>query len=44
MIHKIQIIAGKDGAYTCAVHAAKYISKDEEGQRKLLKTIEQESL
>ena len=40
--HDIQIIAGEDGAYACAVYAAKYISKDEEGQSKLLKTIEQE--
>ena len=42
--HDIQIIAGEDGAYACAVYAAKYISKDEEGQNKLLKPIEQESL
>ena len=41
--HDIQIIAGEDGAYVCAVYAAKYISKDEEGQSKLLKNIEEES-
>jgi len=38
--HDIYIIAGEDGAYACAVYGAKYISKDEEGQSKLLKTIE----
>ena len=42
--HDIQIIAGEEGAYACAVYAAKYLSKDEEGQSKLLRTIEQESL
>ena len=42
--HDIQIIAGEEGAYACAVYAAKYLSKDEEVQSKLLRTIEQESL
>ena len=42
--HDIQIIAGKEGAYACAVYAARYLSKDEEGQSKFLRTIEQESL
>ena len=34
--HDIQIIAGEEGAYACAVYAAKYLSKDEEGPDDLL--------
>merc|ERR1712115_648403 len=39
----IQIIAGEEAAFAVATYAAKYISKDEAGQSKLLKRIEEES-
>merc|ERR1712163_103930 len=39
----IQIIAGEEAAYAVATYTAKYISKDEAGQSKLLKRIEEES-
>merc|ERR1711889_32809 len=39
----IQIIAGEEAAFAVATNAAKYISKDEAGQSKLLKRIEEES-
>ena len=39
----IQIIAGEEAAFAVATYAAKYISKDESGQSKLLKRIEEES-
>merc|ERR1711955_109575 len=39
----IQIIAGEEAAFAIATYAAKYISKDEAGQSKLLKRIEEES-
>merc|ERR1712101_15812 len=39
----IQIIAGEEAAFAVATYTAKYISKDESGQSKLLKRIEEES-
>merc|ERR1711889_2703 len=39
----IQIIAGEEAAFAVAPYAAKYISKDEAGQSKLLKRIEEDS-
>merc|ERR1712030_125343 len=39
----IQIIAGEEAAFAVATYAAKYISKDESGQSKLLKRIKEES-
>merc|ERR1711962_51248 len=39
----IQIIAGEEAAFAVAIYAAEYISKDESGQSKLLKRIEEES-
>merc|ERR1712177_44443 len=39
----IQIIAGEEAAFAVATYAAKYIFKDEAGQSKLLKRIEEES-
>merc|ERR1712030_146723 len=39
----IQIIAGEEAAFAVATYTAKYISKDESGQSKLLKRIEEDS-
>merc|ERR1712121_164651 len=39
----IQIIAGEEAAYAVATYTAKYISKDESGQSKMLKRIEEDS-
>merc|ERR1712121_436591 len=39
----IQIIAGEEAAYAVATYTAKDISKDESGQSKMLKRIEEES-
>merc|ERR1712115_305758 len=39
----IQIIAGEEAAFAVATYTAKYISKDEAGQSKLLKRIEEDS-
>merc|ERR1711895_264694 len=39
----IQIIAGEEAAFAVATYTAKYISKDESGQSKLLKWIEEDS-
>merc|ERR1711889_3106 len=39
----IQIIAGEEAAFAVATYTAKYISKNESGQSKLLKRIEEDS-
>ena len=39
----IQILDGEEGAFCVATYIAKYISKEESGQSKLLKRIEEES-
>merc|ERR1712240_655034 len=39
----IQIIAGEEAAFAVATYTAKYISKDESGQSKMLKRIEEDS-
>merc|ERR1711955_63248 len=39
----IQIIAGEEAAFAIATYTAKYISKDESGQSKMLKRIEEDS-
>ena len=41
--HDIQVIDEEEGAYSVATYIAKYISKEEAGQSKLLQSIEEES-
>ena len=39
----IQILDGEEGAFSVATYIAKYISKEESGQSKMLQRIEEES-
>ena len=41
--HDIQIIDEEEGAYSVASYVAKYLSKEESGQSKLLKAVEEQS-